>query len=217
MQPPPSPGLSQSRAVRRIFLRNARATSARVADYADRVRTLRRPVRLQSTLRTAIPETMWISIRDTGCKSREQCLSLRPVLKPACLVDVAKLSHFHDAASPLARFPAGIFDRAIWIVRARDDEGGKPESARRRIGKTCGLDGEGLALRIRNRNEECARDRRCGNLLPVCNQKTCQAVSDERRLRSGADCAIRCASRRRSAYPWIRFRRIHGYVDAHAK
>jgi hypothetical protein len=119
------------------------------------------------------------------------CLSLRPILKPARLVDMAKLSHFDDAASPLARSPAGIFDRAVWIVRARDDERGKPEFARWRIGKTCGRDGEGLGIRIRNGNEKCACDRCRGNLLPVCNQKTGQAMSDEeRRLRGGADCAI---------------------------
>src|SRR4030095_8474769 len=105
-------------------------------------------------------KTLRRSTRNSGCKSRQQRLSLRPILKPACFIDVAKLSHFHDAASPLARFPAGIFDRAIWIVRARDDERGKPESAQWWIGKTCGLDREDMALRIRNGNQECACDRR---------------------------------------------------------
>jgi hypothetical protein len=65
---------------------------------------------------------LWPSVRNSGRESREQCLSLRPVLKPACLVDVAKRSHFHNAASPLARSLAGMLDRAIWIVRARDEE-----------------------------------------------------------------------------------------------
>ena len=66
-----------------------------------------------------IRPTDWLSIRDSGCKSDEQCRSLRPILKPACLIDMAKLPHLHDAASPLACSPASILDRAIWIMCGR--------------------------------------------------------------------------------------------------
>ena len=99
-------------------------------------------------------------VRSSSRKGREQGVALRPVVQPARRIEVTKCADFDDAAAPLIRFAARMFDRAIRIVAARDGERGKTKFVRWRVGEAGGLDREGGRVRVRNGHKKGARDPR---------------------------------------------------------
>jgi hypothetical protein len=137
----------------------------------------------------SVTQTLWPSIRDPAAKAVSNAFPcgqssspLASLMWPSSPTSTMPLPHCFALPRAYSIVAYGSFALAMMSEGNRNLPGVW-------IGETGGFDGKDLASRIsETANEECARDRCRGDLLPVCNQKACQTVSNEqRRLRSGAN------------------------------